>query len=61
VNGEGWWEEIINTDAATYGGSNVGNYGGQHAESVAWQGKSHSLVLRLPPLGLVAFKRLVPR
>ena len=57
VHGEGWWEEIINTDAATYGGSNIGNYGGQFAEPVVWQGKSHSLLLRLPPLALVGFKR----
>jgi len=56
VNGEGFWEEIINTDAATYGGSNIGNYGGQFSEPVAWQGKSHSLLLRLPPLGLIACK-----
>jgi 1,4-alpha-glucan branching enzyme len=59
VNGDGWWEESINTDAQTYGGSNVGNYGGQHAEAIPWQGKSHSLLLRLPPLSVVAFKRRV--
>ncbi len=57
VTGEGWWEEIINTDAQTYGGSNVGNFGGQHAEPTAWQGKSHSLLLRLPPLAVVGLKR----
>ena len=59
VNGEGWWEEIINTDAQTYGGSNAGNMGGQHAEPIPWQGKSHSLLLRLPPLAVIAFKRHV--
>jgi 1,4-alpha-glucan branching enzyme len=59
VSGDGWWEEIINTDAQTYGGSNVGNFGGQHAEPTPWQGKSHSLLLRLPPLAVVAFKRHV--
>jgi 1,4-alpha-glucan branching enzyme len=57
VNGEGWWEELINTDAETYGGSNVGNFGGQEAEAIPWQGKSHSLLLRLPPLAMVGFKR----
>ena len=61
VNGAGWWEEIINTDAATYGGSNVGNFGGQHAEPVAWQGKSHSLLLRLPPLAVVGFRNRPPQ
>jgi 1,4-alpha-glucan branching enzyme len=57
VNGGGFYEEVLNTDAQTYGGSNVGNYGGVQAEEVAWQGKSHSLVLRLPPLGVVGLKR----
>jgi len=57
VNGDGWWEELINTDAQTYGGGNVGNFGGQHAEAIPWQGKSHSLLLRLPPLGVVGLKR----
>ena len=32
VPGAGWYEEILNTDAQTYGGSNVGNLGGQWAE-----------------------------
>jgi len=58
VSGDGWWEEIINTDAQTYGGSNVGNLGGQRAEPIAWQGKSHSLLLRLPPLAVVGLKRI---
>ena len=54
---EGWYEEILNTDAGVYGGSNVGNYGGVHADPIAWQGRSHSLVLTLPPLATVGFKR----
>jgi 1,4-alpha-glucan branching enzyme len=57
VPGEGWYEEILNTDAQTYGGTNIGNLGGQHAEPVSWQGKSHSVTLRLPPLALVGLKR----
>ena len=57
VSGGGWYEEVLNTDAQTYGGSNFGNFGGVNAEPIAWQGKSHSLSLRLPPLGVVGFKR----
>lgn len=56
VNGGGWYDEILNTDAQTYGGSNVGNYGGAEAVEVAWQGKSHSLTVSLPPLSVVGFK-----
>lgn len=55
--GEGWYEEILNTDAETYGGSNVGNFGGVHADAVPWQGQSHSISINLPPLGVVAFKK----
>ena len=57
VAGEGWYEEILNTDAETYGGSNVGNFGGVHADAIAWQGQSHSISINLPPLGMVAFKK----
>jgi 1,4-alpha-glucan branching enzyme len=61
VPGEGWYEEILNTDAQTYGGSNAGNMGGQNAESIPWQGRSHSLNLRLPPLAVVGFKKHDPK
>jgi 1,4-alpha-glucan branching enzyme len=61
VNGDGWYEEILNTDAQTYGGSNVGNMGGMNADDLAWQGKSHSLLLRLPPLAVIGFKRHAPQ
>jgi len=57
VAGEGWYEEILNTDAETYGGSNVGNFGGVHADAIPWQGQSHSISINLPPLGVVAFKK----
>jgi 1,4-alpha-glucan branching enzyme len=57
VPGTGWYEEVLNTDAQTYGGSNQGNYGGQHAEPIGWQGQSHSLCLRLPPLSVIGFKK----
>ena len=60
VNGDGWWEEIINTDSETYGGSNVGNFGGQNAAQEPWQGQSHSLLLRLPPLAVIGLKRHAP-
>jgi len=57
VPGEGWYEEMLNTDAEVYGGANIGNYGGMHAEPVPWQGKSHSIVITLPPLATIGFKK----
>ena len=60
VSAPGFYEEILNTDAAVYGGGNVGNYGGipVHQEW-AWQGRPHSIEVTLPPLSVTAFK-LVP-
>jgi 1,4-alpha-glucan branching enzyme len=52
----GFWREIINTDAETYGGSNVGNYGGVQSENVPWMAREHSILIHLPPLATVAFK-----
>jgi 1,4-alpha-glucan branching enzyme len=46
----------MNTDAAHYGGSNLGNLGGQEASNLPAQGRPHSLVLTLPPLAALFFK-----
>ncbi|MDE2614782.1 MAG: alpha amylase C-terminal domain-containing protein, partial [Burkholderiales bacterium] len=45
----GLWREIINTDAAIYGGSGVGN-APLASEPVAWHGRAQSVALTLPPL-----------
>jgi 1,4-alpha-glucan branching enzyme len=55
--GAGFYREIINTDAETYGGSNVGNLGGIAATDEPWQDRQHSLRLNLPPLATVALKK----
>ena len=52
----GHYEELLNTDAASYGGSNVGNLGGMNAGEHAWQGRRYSLALTLPPLAAVFLK-----
>jgi 1,4-alpha-glucan branching enzyme len=49
----GHFDEIMNTDATVYGGSNVGNLGGMNTSEHAWMGRSHSLALTLPPLAAV--------
>jgi 1,4-alpha-glucan branching enzyme len=50
---KGRYEEILNTDAANYGGSGVGNMGSCVAEAVPWHGLDHSAEITLPPLGVV--------
>ncbi|MYZ47949.1 1,4-alpha-glucan branching protein GlgB [Propylenella binzhouense] len=52
----GTWIERLNTDAAVYGGSNVGNGGAVSAEPVPWHGRPVSLDLTLPPLGTLVFE-----
>ncbi len=52
----GFWKEVMNSDATVYGGSGHGNFGGLEAAPVYAQGKYHSLSLTLPPLSVVYFK-----
>jgi 1,4-alpha-glucan branching enzyme len=53
---DGYWRELLNSDAGIYGGSNIGNFGGVEAEPFPVQGRNHSLSLKLPPLGVLFFK-----
>jgi len=46
----GEWEEILNTDAADFGGSGVGNLGSVHAMDEPWAGRPASATVTLPPL-----------
>ena len=52
----GFYEEILNTDAAAFGGSNVGNGGGLEAKALPQHGRDWSLAVTLPPLAVVAFR-----
>jgi len=53
----GFWDEILNSDAEGYGGSQQGNMGGVEAAPIAVHGHYHSLTVTLPPLGIVFFKQ----
>ena len=52
----GFYREIMNTDAEKYGGTNVGNLGGVHAEAIPWNNNPYSILLRMPALGVIYFK-----
>jgi 1,4-alpha-glucan branching enzyme len=52
----GHWDEVVNTDAAVYGGSNLGNGGLLVTEPVASHGKPQSVALVLPPLGTLILR-----
>jgi 1,4-alpha-glucan branching enzyme len=52
--GPGTWTEVLNTDSAHYGGSNVGNGGmALPVQAVQSHGRDRSIVLSLPPLATV--------
>ncbi len=46
----GHWAEVLNSDAAIYGGANIGNAGGVWTEDVPAHGHAASLSVMLPPL-----------
>ena len=51
----GRWRERLNTDAAIYGGSGMGNLGSVEALAEPWHGQPCSAVLTLPPLATLFF------
>jgi 1,4-alpha-glucan branching enzyme len=52
----GYWQEILNSDAGDYGGSNMGNLGGVETVPVPLHGRPYSLTITLPPLSVSFFK-----
>jgi 1,4-alpha-glucan branching enzyme len=57
VEQDGFWHELINTDAKVYGGSGQGNQGGVHATPVPSHSRPFSISLTLPPLGALLLSR----
>jgi 1,4-alpha-glucan branching enzyme len=53
---QGFYREILNSDAGVYGGSNTGNAGGVWSHPQGWQGRPYSLTLQLPPLSVLILK-----
>ena len=52
----GVYEEVLNTDAAIYGGSGIGNSRYIQCEPREWQSREHSIPVVVPPLGAVYFR-----
>jgi 1,4-alpha-glucan branching enzyme len=52
----GHWHEVLNSDGASYGGTNTGNAGGVDAENYSVHGQAQSAVFRLPPLSVLVFR-----
>ena len=54
----GSWGEILNSDAAIYGGGNRGNLGAVVAEAVPHHGREFSALVTLPPLTAIWLKQV---
>ncbi|MEP7145600.1 MAG: 1,4-alpha-glucan branching protein GlgB [bacterium] len=52
----GFYKEILNSDAAVYGGSDIGNYGGVHSEDNPRFDFLNSIRVKLPPLSVNVYK-----
>ncbi|MBM3790510.1 MAG: 1,4-alpha-glucan branching enzyme, partial [Acidobacteria bacterium] len=57
---EGFWREILNGDAAEYGGSGQGNLGGLETVPIPMHGRPQSLTLTLPPLAMIVLRHEGP-
>jgi 1,4-alpha-glucan branching enzyme len=57
VPSEGRWREVLNSDAACFGGANLGNAGAADSQPLGWDGREHSVLLTLPPLGILILRR----
>jgi 1,4-alpha-glucan branching enzyme len=53
---EGFWQEVLNSDGESYGGSGQGNLGGVESEAVKHHGYSQSISITLPPLATLVFR-----
>jgi len=51
-----FYKEILNSDSEIYGGSNIGNFGGVHAEHYEVHGRPYSVKLNIPPLAALILK-----
>jgi 1,4-alpha-glucan branching enzyme len=56
VPSAGFWREVLNSDATSYGGSGQGNFGRIDSAPIGAAGRYHSINATLPPLGIVVFK-----
>lgn len=54
---DGYWAEMLNSDAAVYGGSGIGNLGGVEAYMSPSHGYQYQAKITLPPLGIVVLKK----
>ena len=58
VTAPGYYRELLNTDAACYSGSGIGNNGGVYSQPNSCHGRDQSVTLQVPPLSVSVFERV---
>lgn len=53
---QGYWREVINSNASKYGGTGAGNPIPVYTDSIAFNGREHSVNLLLPGLSVLVFE-----
>ena len=61
VPAAGFYEEVLNTDGTQYGGSGFTNPDGVHSIAQNRHGRPDHVNVRVPPLGVVAFRLVAPK
>ncbi|MBC7173227.1 MAG: 1,4-alpha-glucan branching protein GlgB, partial [Polyangiaceae bacterium] len=56
VETDGFYRELLNSDASDYWGSGLGNYGQVETHPVSWGGRPFSIAVTLPPLAALLLK-----
>jgi 1,4-alpha-glucan branching enzyme len=57
VGDAGSYRELLNSDAAIYAGTGLSAGAGFQAQQTPWQGQPWSVVVDLPPLGVLVLGR----
>jgi 1,4-alpha-glucan branching enzyme len=57
VPDDGYWVEILNSDASHYGGSGAGNMGTVESHPVPYHNEDFSINILIPPLAIVLFTK----
>ncbi len=57
VREPGVYQELLNSDASAYGGSNMGNAGSVQSDPEPQHNRDNSISLTIPPLGVLFLKR----
>ncbi len=57
VPNAGHYQELFNSDASIYGGSNNGNGAGLETEATPWMHQPHSVIVTVPPLAGVILQQ----